>query len=86
MGRREEDIDDKTKEQRIAEIRARINQSPIKDEDGREGVLVSCTLADGRQVGTRAWGDATDWFVDLAINHVAHTVLHREEVLEGGAA
>lgn len=86
MGRREEYMDDKTKEQRIEEIRERIKKIPIKDENGREGVLLSYTLSDGRQVGARIWGAATDWFLDLSINHVVHTVLYREEVLEGGAA
>lgn len=79
-------MDDKTKEQRIEEIRARIKQSPIKDEMGIEGVLLSCALSDGRQVGARVWGADNEARMDLSINHVVHTVLYREEVLEGGAA
>jgi len=78
-------MDDKTKEQRIEEIRARIEQAPIKDEDGREGIQVSYTLSDGSQVGTRAWGEATGWFVDLTVNRVAHSALYHEEMLEWGA-
>lgn len=78
-------MDPKTKEERIADIRSRIQRSPIRDQVGRKGVLLSYTLSDGRVVGTRAWGADTNWFVDLAINEVAHSVLYHEEVLKGGA-
>ena len=78
-------MDDKTKEKRLEEIRTGIQETAIRGEDGREGVMLSYTLSNGDQVGVRMMGEPTDWFIELGKGKVAHSVLYREEMLGGGA-